>query len=171
MSLVPHCSYSWCICMRANNTLVRERKTYSKAISWMWAELRYRGPSGPAWRTVRRSNLRWWAETQCFCVTWSFCTADRLVPDCGPSVVEGLMFGQNSRSSVLVFFFELRTCWGPSASKGPQKHDLTMFLEYNTWAGTFGHEPFGQVKIAGWRNWEHLEGGGVNRWSCKNLNL
>jgi hypothetical protein len=23
-------------------------------------------------------------------------------------------------------------CWGPSASKGPQKHDLTMFLEYNT---------------------------------------
>jgi hypothetical protein len=33
MSLVPHCSYSWCICMRANNALVRERKTYSKAIS------------------------------------------------------------------------------------------------------------------------------------------
>jgi hypothetical protein len=23
-------------------------------------------------------------------------------------------------------------CWGPSASEGPQKHDLTMFLEYNT---------------------------------------
>jgi hypothetical protein len=23
------------------------------------------------------------------------------------------------------------TCWGPSASEGPQKHDLTMFLEYN----------------------------------------
>jgi hypothetical protein len=22
-------------------------------------------------------------------------------------------------------------CWGPSASEGPQKHDLTMFLEYN----------------------------------------
>jgi hypothetical protein len=21
--------------------------------------------------------------------------------------------------------------WGPSASEGPQKHDLTMFLEYN----------------------------------------
>jgi hypothetical protein len=21
------------------------------------------------------------------------------------------------------------TCWGPSASEGPQKHDLTMFLE------------------------------------------
>jgi hypothetical protein len=29
-------------------------------------------------------------------------------------------------------------CWGPSSSEGPQKHDLTMFLEYNTWAGTFG---------------------------------
>jgi hypothetical protein len=23
----------------------------------------------------------------------------------------------------------LHTCWGPSASEGPQKHDLTMFLE------------------------------------------
>jgi hypothetical protein len=22
-------------------------------------------------------------------------------------------------------------CWGPSASEGPQKHDLTMSLEYN----------------------------------------
>jgi hypothetical protein len=29
-------------------------------------------------------------------------------------------------------------CWGPSASEGPQKHDLTMFLEYNTSTGTFG---------------------------------
>jgi hypothetical protein len=26
----------------------------------------------------------------------------------------------------------LTVCWGPSASEGPQKHDLTMFLEYNT---------------------------------------
>jgi hypothetical protein len=25
----------------------------------------------------------------------------------------------------------IRECWGPSASEGPQKHDLTMFLEYN----------------------------------------
>jgi hypothetical protein len=31
-------------------------------------------------------------------------------------------------------------CWGPSASEGPQKHDLTMFLEYNTQTGTFGLE-------------------------------
>jgi hypothetical protein len=22
-------------------------------------------------------------------------------------------------------------CWGPSAFEGPQKHDLTVFLEYN----------------------------------------
>jgi hypothetical protein len=29
-------------------------------------------------------------------------------------------------------------CWGPSASEGPQKHDLTVFLEYNVWAGIFG---------------------------------
>ena len=29
-------------------------------------------------------------------------------------------------------------CWGPSASEGPQKHDLTMFLEYNVWTGIFG---------------------------------
>jgi hypothetical protein len=25
-----------------------------------------------------------------------------------------------------------RFCWGPSASEGPQKYDLTMFLEYDT---------------------------------------
>jgi hypothetical protein len=25
-----------------------------------------------------------------------------------------------------------RYCWGPSSSEGPQKHDLTMFLEYDT---------------------------------------
>jgi hypothetical protein len=28
--------------------------------------------------------------------------------------------------------FQEDTCWGPSSSEGPQKHDLTMFLEYNT---------------------------------------
>jgi hypothetical protein len=31
-------------------------------------------------------------------------------------------------------------CWGPSAFEGPQKHDLTMFLEYNAWTGIFGFE-------------------------------
>jgi hypothetical protein len=30
------------------------------------------------------------------------------------------------------------TCWGPSASEGPQKHDLTMFLEKSTLTGIFG---------------------------------
>jgi hypothetical protein len=25
----------------------------------------------------------------------------------------------------------LLTCWGPSTSEGPQKQDLTVFLEYN----------------------------------------
>jgi hypothetical protein len=39
-------------------------------------------------------------------------------------------------------------CWGPSASKGPQKHDLTMFLEYITWTGTFGHKPKPQYEEA-----------------------
>jgi hypothetical protein len=28
-------------------------------------------------------------------------------------------------------FCNIHECWGPSASEGPQKHDLTMFLEYN----------------------------------------
>ena len=27
---------------------------------------------------------------------------------------------------------EVEDCWGPSASEGPQKRDLIMFLEYNT---------------------------------------
>jgi hypothetical protein len=26
---------------------------------------------------------------------------------------------------------KLNACWGPSASEGPQKHDLTVFLECN----------------------------------------
>jgi hypothetical protein len=26
---------------------------------------------------------------------------------------------------------EILKCWGPSASEGPQKQDLTVFLEYN----------------------------------------
>jgi hypothetical protein len=33
---------------------------------------------------------------------------------------------------LLVFVFIVHgMCWGPSASEGPQKHDLTMFLEYD----------------------------------------
>jgi hypothetical protein len=40
---------------------------------------------------------------------------------------------------ILIYIY----CWGPSASEGPQKHDLTMFLEYNTLTGIFelGSEP------------------------------
>ena len=41
---------------------------------------------------------------------------------CGPSVVEGLMFGQNSSSSVLVLFFELRTVRGLSADRPQYKY-------------------------------------------------
>jgi hypothetical protein len=29
-------------------------------------------------------------------------------------------------------FPDFLPCWGPSSSEGPQKHDLTMFLENNT---------------------------------------
>jgi hypothetical protein len=31
-----------------------------------------------------------------------------------------------------------RKCWGPSASEGPQKHDLTMFFKWNMWTSIFG---------------------------------
>jgi hypothetical protein len=29
-------------------------------------------------------------------------------------------------------------CWGPSSSKGPQKHNLTTSSKYGLWTGTFG---------------------------------
>jgi hypothetical protein len=32
----------------------------------------------------------------------------------------------------------LANCWGPSASEGPQKQDLIVFLEYNVRTGIFG---------------------------------
>ena len=35
-------------------------------------------------------------------------------------------------SETIGFWTDDTTCWGPSASEGPQKHDLTVFLEYNT---------------------------------------
>jgi hypothetical protein len=88
----------------------------------MWAELRYRGPSGAEWRTVRRSNLRWWAETRSFCVSRSFCTTDRLVPGGGPSAVEGLVFGQNLGSFFSVFIFELWTVQCLSADRSRYKY-------------------------------------------------
>jgi hypothetical protein len=30
------------------------------------------------------------------------------------------------------------TCWGPSSSEGPQKHNLTMLSKYGLWTGIFG---------------------------------
>jgi hypothetical protein len=39
-------------------------------------------------------------------------------------------------------------CWGPSSSEGPQKHDLTMFVEYDIWIGTFGLESESQCEEA-----------------------
>jgi hypothetical protein len=94
----------------------------------MWAELRYRGPSRLAWRIVRRSNLRWWAETQSFYVLWSFCTADRLVQGGGPSAVEGMVFGQNSWSSILVFIFELWIVRGLSADRPQYKYFVVQTI-------------------------------------------
>jgi hypothetical protein len=35
-------------------------------------------------------------------------------------------------------------CWGPSASEGPQKYDLTVFPEYNVWTCIFGLESVSQ---------------------------
>jgi hypothetical protein len=53
------------------------------------------------------------------------------------------------------------SCWGPSASEGPQKYDLTMFLEYNVWTGIFGPELKPQREEAqkgygGWRGAEAI---------------
>jgi hypothetical protein len=39
-------------------------------------------------------------------------------------------FSRKSQVSVMVAH-PMPYCWGPSASEGPQKHDLTVFLEYN----------------------------------------
>ena len=40
--------------------------------------------------------------------------------------------------NVLLLQTNYAMCWGPSASEGPQKQDLTVFLEYNVWAGILG---------------------------------
>jgi hypothetical protein len=45
------------------------------------------------------------------CVILSHCVADRLCPHVGPSAVEGLAFGQNLGSSILILYFELWTVW------------------------------------------------------------
>jgi hypothetical protein len=33
---------------------------------------------------------------------------------------------------IYIYIYIYIYCWGPSASEGPQKHDLTMFLEHDT---------------------------------------
>jgi hypothetical protein len=47
-------------------------------------------------------------------------------------------------------------CWGPSASEGPQKHDLTVFLEYNVWTGIFGLESE-REKLKRYEGWHSAE--------------
>jgi hypothetical protein len=37
------------------------------------------------------------------------------------------IFGLYLRNGNLIFKHKVESCWGPSASEGPQKHDLTMF--------------------------------------------
>jgi hypothetical protein len=58
-------------------------------------------------------------------------------------------------------------CWGPSSSEGPQKHDLTMFLEYITWPGIFGlgAEPQWEKheEYEGWRRAEAMRKGASAR--------
>jgi hypothetical protein len=36
-----------------------------------------------------------------------------------------------SANKILTNFKSNVNCWGPSAFEGPQKHDLTVFMEYN----------------------------------------
>jgi hypothetical protein len=44
------------------------------------------------------------------------------------------------------FIFLITRCWGPSSSKGPQKHNLTMSSKYGLWIGTFGlHDEKGAI--------------------------
>jgi hypothetical protein len=42
------------------------------------------------------------------------------------------------------------SCWGPSASEGPQKHNLTMFSKWNMWIGIFGFRSWAYRAWLGW---------------------
>jgi hypothetical protein len=61
------------------------------------------------------------------------------------------------------FITKYGLCWGPSSSECPQKHDLTMFLECNTWTGTFGFGSEPQCEkheeYEGWRRAEAMRKG------------
>jgi hypothetical protein len=53
------------------------------------------------------------------------------------ALVQEKLEGQLKKQAPVYFVSEVlslskKNCWGPSASEGPQKHDLTMFLEYDT---------------------------------------
>jgi hypothetical protein len=39
--------------------------------------------------------------------------------------------GEDGSRGMLGRGWSRHSCWGPSASEGPQKQDLTVFLEYN----------------------------------------
>ena len=47
-------------------------------------------------------------------------------------VGEALSSNRDGKEEALKGRFKVSVCWWPSSSKGPQKHDLTTFLEYNT---------------------------------------
>jgi hypothetical protein len=48
-----------------------------------------------------------------------------------PSIWEIVEGGMKFDSSDSPLFINEQICWGPSASEGPQKQDLIVFLEYN----------------------------------------
>jgi hypothetical protein len=51
---------------------------------------------------------------------------------CFAAYIELLQPHSDDMSRVVYQLLKLiANCWGPSASEGPQKHDLTVFLEYN----------------------------------------
>jgi hypothetical protein len=63
------------------------------------------------------------------------------------------------------FLIILSICWGPSASEGPQKHDLTMFSKWNMWTGIFGirlwvYKCLVKTKLErdGRRSWRRIRG-------------
>jgi hypothetical protein len=57
------------------------------------------------------------------------------------SVIACMLLGHPRREVLLLLH---AACWGPSASEGPQKQDLTVFLEYNVRTGIFGFKSASQ---------------------------
>jgi hypothetical protein len=62
---------------------------------------------------------------------------DCVDPTLGPDLFWERFFDKDSigrrqlRTQQIWFKSAKIACWGPSSSEGPQKHDLTMFPEYN----------------------------------------